>query len=228
MTEKQKKIKNLNKLNLQAMIKENSKTIKRSIFAYKTVFERNESVEFDFLDLVKYQHTIFTFFKLDDYKDQLLRIKNIEQKKDRNVAKREYIPAVDLSKSGIFSIDIDGISKNEELKKVIISRLSKLDTCLCVMESVSGNVVAFFKYKCTKQQFPFLYYKTYLELTLLLSVNIDFLPEINRLRYVSIGETYHLNENSTVLVEIMNVDTLPYINTQVNKDAARKAIFGSK
>jgi hypothetical protein len=95
------------------------------------------------------------------------------------------------------------------------------------MDSVSGNVVAYFKYECYTKEFPFLYYRIYLELTLLLSVNIDFLPEIGRLRYVSIGEIHHYNENSETLTEILEVDELPYINTSVKKDKARRVIFGS-
>jgi hypothetical protein len=199
----------------------------RKIIAYKSVFERKDTREFDFLDLIKNQEVIFNAFKIDDYKDELYRIKNIENKELRNNEKRNYIPAVDLSMSGVLSIDIDNIFQNQELKQKVITKLSKISSCFAVMESISGNVVAFFKYECSTVEFPFLYYKIYLELTLLLSVNIDFLPEIGRLRYVSIGELYHFNENSDVLDEIMEVETLPYINTQVGKDKARKAIFES-
>lgn len=199
----------------------------RKIIAYRNVFNRNDNAEFDFLDLLKNQFLIFNAFKIDDYETELENIKSISDKEERNVAKRNYIPAVDLSMSGVLSIDIDNIFKNEDLKAKVIQKLSKLHSCFAVMESISGNVVAFFKYECTTVEFPFLYYKIYLELTLLLSVNIDFLPEIGRLRYVSIGELYHFNENSDVLYEIMDVETLPYINTVVSKDKARKTVFGS-
>lgn len=199
----------------------------RKIIAYRNVFNRNDNAEFDFLDLIKNQYLIFNAFKIDDFETELQNIKAISDKKERSVAKRNYIPAVDLSMSGVLSIDIDNIFKNEDLKSKIIQRLSKLHSCFAVMESVSGNVVAFFKYECSTVEFPFLYYKIYLELTLLLYVNIDFLPEIGRLRYVSIGELYHFNENSDVLTEIMDVETLPYINTFVSKDKARKTVFGS-
>jgi hypothetical protein len=199
----------------------------RKIIAYRNVFNRNDNAEFDFIDLIKNQYLIFNAFKIDDFETELKNIKAISDKEERSVAKRNYIPAVDLSMSGVLSIDIDNIFKNEDLKSKIIQRLSKLHSCFAVMESVSGNVVAFFKYECSTVEFPFLYYKIYLELTLLLSVNIDFLPEIGRLRYVSIGELYHFNENSDVLTEIMDVETLPYINTVVSKDKARKTVFGS-
>jgi hypothetical protein len=199
----------------------------RKIIAYRNVFNRNDNAEFDFIDLIKNQYLIFNAFKIDDFETELQNIKAISDKEERSVAKRNYIPAVDLSMSGVLSIDIDNIFKNEELKSKIIQKLSKLHSCFAVMESVSGNVVAFFKYECSTVEFPFLYYKIYLELTLLLSVNIDFLPEIGRLRYVSIGELYHFNENSDVLDEIMDVETLPYINTVVSKDKARKTVFGS-
>ncbi len=199
----------------------------RNIIAYKSVYERTEPCEFDFIDLVKNQSVIFNAFKIDDYESELERIKNIADKEERNQAKRSYIPAVDLSMSGILSIDIDGIFNNPELKQKVIKKLSGLNSCFVVMESVSGNVVAFFEYECTTVQFPFLYYKIYLELTLLLSVNIDFLPEIGRLRYVSIGEVYHFNENCEVLDEVMECETLPYINTQVGKKKARDVRYGS-
>jgi hypothetical protein len=199
----------------------------RKIIAYRNVFNRNDNAEFDFLDLLKNQYLIFNAFKIDDFETELERIKSISDKEERNVAKRNYIPAVDLSMSGVLSIDIDNIFQNTELKEKVINRLSTLHSCYAVMESISGNVVAFFKYECSTVEFPFLYYKIYLELTLLLSVNIDFLPEIGRLRYVSIGELYHFNEDSDILTEVMDVETLPYINTVVKKDKARTLVFGS-
>jgi len=199
----------------------------RKVIAYQNVFNRNDNAEFDFLDFIHNPELVFNAFKIDDFESELARIKSIENKEERNNAKRNYIPSVDLSMSGVLSIDIDGIFNNPDLKSKVISKLQNLKSCFVVMESVSGNVVAFFKYECTTVEFPFLYYKIYLELTLLLSVNIDFLPEIGRLRYVSIGEVYHFNENSETLDEIMDVETLPYINTVVKKDKARTLVFGS-
>jgi len=200
----------------------------RPITAYRNVFNREDAKTFDFLDLIKNQFVIFNAFKLDDFEEEAARIKSLSDKAERNEAKRLYFPAADLSASGVLSIDIDGISGNDSVKKEVIHKLSSHANCFAVMESASGNVVSFFKYDCTAMEFPFLYYRLYLELTLLLSVNIDFLPEIGRLRYVSIGELYHFNENSRTLTELMRCDTLPYINTQVGKDKARKAIYGSR
>lgn len=202
--------------------------MERKIIAYKSVFERSDAKEFDFVDFVEMPEVIFHAFGIDDYEEKLKGIKFIEDKEQRNHVKRNFIPAVDLSMSGVLSIDIDGIHKNAELKEKIINKLKALESCFVVMESVSGNVVAFFKYDCSVSEFPFLYYKIYLELTLLLSVNIDFLPEIGRLRYVSLGDIYHLNNDSKILTEIMECDRLPYINTSVGKDKVRKLVFGSK
>jgi len=201
--------------------------MQRKIIAYSSVYERKETKEFEFIDLIKNQSTIFESFGIYNYVYELDRIKTISDKEERNQAKRSYIPAVDLSMSGVLSIDIDGIFNNQDLKSKIIKKLSNLNSCFAAMESVSGNVVAFFKYECTTVEFPFLYYKIYLELTLLLSVNIDFLPEIGRLRYVSIGELFHYNEHSEVLDEVMECETLPYINTQVGKKKARDVRYGS-
>ncbi len=197
------------------------------IVAYRNVFKREDVAHFDFLDLIKNQEVIFNAFKIDDFEEELENIKNISDKEQRNIAKRNFIPAVDLSQSGILSIDIDGISNNPELKEKLIAKFRKLNSVYVLMESVSGNLVAFFKYECQAKDFPFLYYKIYLELTLVLSVNIDFLPEIGRLRYVSTGEVYIFNENSETLDEILEVESLPYINTQVGKDKARRTIYGS-
>lgn len=203
------------------------KVIDRPVMAYKNVFSRNEVKQFSFYEFIKTPEVIFLEFGQDNFKQELDNIRNIADKEERNLAKRNYIPAVDLSQSGILSIDIDGIFNNPDLKSKIISKLQKLNSTLCVMDSVSGNLVAFFQYECKTVQFPYLYYKIYLELTLLLSVNIDFLPEIGRLRYVSIGEIHHFNDNSEILTEALEVDELPYINTSVKKDKARKIIFGS-
>ena len=199
----------------------------REVIAYRNVFERKDTKSFEFKDFIMSPEVIFEHFELHNAGEELERIKNIAIKSERNEAKRTFIPAVDLSASGILSIDIDNISDDEVKREKIIERLSKLDTCHVLMDSVSGNLVAFFKYECSTREFPFLYYKIYLELTLLLSINIDFLPEIGRLRYVSNGVIHHYNEESEELTEIMDCEVLPYINTQVGKDKARRTIYGS-
>jgi len=203
------------------------KVIERPVIAYRNVFNRNDNKQFSFEQFIKSPEEIFLAFNQDEFKKELESIKSIVDKEERNIAKRNYIPAVDLSQSGILSIDIDGIFDNLELKLKIIQKLKNLKSVLCVMDSVSGNIVVYFKYECYAKEFPFLYYKIYLELTLLLSVNIDFLPEIGRLRYVSTGEIHYYNEDSELLTEILEVDELPYINTSVKKDKARRVIFGS-
>lgn len=201
--------------------------IEESVIAYRNVFKREDSFQFSFYDFIKNPKNIFNQFKILDFENELKKIKDIKVKEERNVAKINFIPAVDLSQSGVLSIDIDGISSNEIVKNKIIEKLKKLDSVYVLMESVSGNLVVFFKYECFTKKFPFIYYKIYLELTLLLSVNIDFLPEIGRLRYVSLGEVYIFNPDCYILDQILEVESLPYINTQVGKDKARKAIYGS-
>lgn len=204
-----------------------TRVIESPVVAYRNVFKREDARQFSFEDFIKNPSYIFEEFEVENFKEELENIKNIQVKEERNNAKRNFIPAVDLSQSGILSIDIDGIHKNELVKEKLIEKLKKLNSVHVLMESVSGNLVVFFKYECTTKEFPFLYYKVYLELTLILSVNIDFLPEIGRLRYVSMGEIYVFNDNSDVLTEILEVESLPYINTQVGKDRARKTIYGS-
>lgn len=202
--------------------------MKSTIYAYKNVFNRENPKEFTFSDFINEPHLIFEGFGLHDYEKKLAEIKAIEFKPERNNEKRDYIPAVDISNASVLSIDIDGISDKPAVKEKIINQLKRLNTTFCIKESVSGNIVAFFKYDCSMNDFKFLYYKLYLELVLMLSVNIDFLPEIGRLRYVSLGETFYINEDSETLTETLIVDELPYISTAVKKDGARKVIFGSR
>ena len=198
------------------------------ILVYRTVFNRKDVRYFSFEDFILRPNMIFESFGIDNYVQEADRIKNISDKEVRNEAKRVFFPAVDLSNSGVLSIDIDGINSDKNLKESIIKSLKKLPCTYAVTESVSGNIVAFFKYDCAVKDFPFLYYKLYLELTLLLSVNIDFLPEIGRLRYLSLGEVYLLNPEAEVLTQVLRVERLPYINTQIGKDKARKIVYGSK
>lgn len=199
----------------------------KKIIAYENVFKRENIKEFTFEDLIHNPKNIFLGFQKINYNNQLDYIRNLPNKEERNQLKRNFLPAVDLSFCQVLSIDIDNILTDLSKKNEIISKLKTRSDLFSLKESVSGNLVAFFKYDCTVSDYPFLYYKIYLELVLFLSVNIDFLPEIGRLRYVSLGETYHYNDDCEVLTEILKVDDLPYINTSTPKNKARKIIFGS-
>lgn len=199
-----------------------------TIIVYKAVNKREDPIEMTFEDFLENPKKIYKVLRLpDDFSEQVLSIKDIKSKSIRNEKKREMLPAVDLSQTGILSIDIDGIAGNTHTILGIVSKLKNLKTCMAIQESVSGNLVAFFKYECSVAEYKFLYYKIYLELTLLLSVSIDFLPEIGRLRYVSNGELYHLNYESETLTEILDVDEVPYINTKMDKPDARRVVYGS-
>ncbi len=202
--------------------------MEQTIYAYENVFNRENPKEVTLRDFIMNPEFIYMEFDKEDYEGELYKIKQIENKQERNNYKRNYLPAVDISPASVLSIDIDGIFDKPTIKQSVIDKLKKLPETLAIKESVSGNIVAFFRYECQSNQFKFLYYKIYLELILKLSVNIDFLPEIGRLRYVSTGETYYLNENSEVLTEIIEVDELPYITTVVKKDKARGLVYGSR
>lgn len=202
--------------------------MENTIYGYESVFNRDSAKEFEFLDFLNNPEIIFEAFDKGDFETELKSIKNIADKQERNNAKRDYLPAVDISNANILSIDIDGIFHDEVKKAKVIELLKKTDSTYAIKESVSGNIVAFFKYKCESDKYKFLYYKLYLQLVLKLSISIDFLPEIGRLRYVSIGETYYLNEDSEVITDFLEVDELPYINTVVKQDNARRVIYGSR
>lgn len=198
----------------------------RKIIVYKSVFDRNTFIESDFDTYLN--NPINIFKELESDFDSVSKIYSTEDKQSRNDLKRELLPAMDLSQSGILAIDIDGIYNNDSLKNRIIDRLQTLDHTYVIKESVSGNIVAFFKYDCSVLKYPFLYYKLYLELTILLGVNIDFLPEIGRLRYVGDAGFIYKNDESSIVTEIIEVDSLPYIKTSVSPNRARGIKYGSR
>lgn len=126
--------------------------------------------------------------------------------KYKSELKRNLLPAVDLSVANIMSIDIDNVSHNPELKQKIINTLLLDDKVYCLQESASGNLVIYYKFECDKNDYQYLYYKKYLELTLKLEVAIDYLPEVNRLRYVSLGQKFIYNRAAEPLTELLIVD----------------------
>jgi len=200
--------------------------MERTVIVYKNVFDRSNPKEFTFDDYLYEPDKIFKAFDLNY--DAVTSIKTMKDKGERNSFKRNNLPAMDLSLSGLLAIDIDGISDNSLLKTSIIQKLMRLPSCYVIKESVSGNLVAFFKWNCDPVDYKFLFYKIYLELTILLGVNIDFLPEIGRLRYIGEAGFIHKNEKSTVLTEILNVGRLPVIKTAVTPNDARSIKYCSR
>lgn len=196
---------------------------------YKTVYKRKDTLEVDHITVLKTPHRVFELLGLTDYKEKLAQIKSNDNKEERNQLKRDYLPAVDVSPENILTIDIDDILDGQT-KKDLISLLSNHSACYAIMESVSGNLVAYFKYECDPKDYKYIYYKLYLELTLILGIDIDFLPERNRLRYVSMGELYYFNEESEVLTEMLKVEKLPHINrgTQTqDKEGRTRVVYKS-
>ena len=197
----------------------------RSIKIYKSVYDRSSFIECKVPDFVDNDHI---FKSLGVNKQKVLDIiQNETDKPTRNTLKRDLLPAVNFEDSGLFSIDIDGISHDKYKVRLLTTKLSSLDFTFMVCKSVSGNLVAFFKYECEPEEFKFLYYKTYLELTLILNTAIDFLPEVNRLRYLCDGGYEYFNNESKVLTELMDVDVVPYIKTSVTPEGARSTVYSS-
>lgn len=191
----------------------------KPITVYKSVYNRKETFESDLDTFIDSPEVIFNQVGMTDWEEKLKEIRAEKHKPTRNEMKRAYLPAVDIAESGYLSIDIDGIADNKPLKRSILNKLFDHPSCYSCMESVSGNLVAFFKYEVEDDKFRYLYYKLWLELTLLLGVNIDFLPEKNRLRYVSDGFVYFIDEATETLTHYIEVEELPYIKAADNKPA---------
>lgn len=169
---------------------------------YKNVFDRNNPQQVTFEEFINYSKD----------KEIFQKIKSIEDKTARNQYKRDNLKAADFSNCDFFCVDIDNINQRERLE--IINKLAKIDFVWIVKESVSGNLCVFIKYDTAlKDKFEYVYYKKYLELTLQLGINIDFLPEIGRLRYVSDGQVFFKRETPVIVNDYLYVGELPYINT---------------
>lgn len=178
---------------------------------YHRVYKRNHTTKVDFKDFILDPRKLMIKSGAINPDQIFENIKRVSDKERRNLRKKNTLPAVDLSPDNILTIDIDGISNDPELIQTVVDKLEQIDSCFACMESVSGNVVAFFKYEVTKEDYKYLYYKIYLELTLTLGIDIDFLPELNRLRYISDGKVFFYREDSKVLTEILKIDKLPYM-----------------
>lgn len=200
----------------------------KDLIIYKSVFDRSEAITFSPEIFFTQPLDIFEAFKIDSPVANAEAIAVQEDKQLRNNMKRDLLPAASFGVANILTIDIDDIAKDYYKKKEVVQRLVDQGQALAVQESISGNVVAFYKFDCSIEDFPFLYYKIYLELTLLLGVNIDFLPDFGRLRYVNpIAETYLYNPDAPALTETLKVGKLPAINTQVGIQGARNVIYRS-
>jgi hypothetical protein len=180
---------------------------------YTNVFIRENTTEVSLEDILKNPESIFKSLGIPHPLSRAEEIKSIKDKDLRNHEKRNFYPAVDLSPCNILTIDIDDIFDDPDLKEEVCEKLINNKSCRAVMETASGNLVAMFEYMCDPKDYTHLYYKVYLELTLSLGVNIDFLPDVGRLRYVSLGELYHFNPESDVLREIIKVKKVPFIKT---------------
>lgn len=187
---------------------------------YKRVYDRKESSACSFLDFIKGN------FKEMPARSIIDMIPTIKDKKSRNTVKRELLPAADLSGTEYICIDIDNLDNRNKLP--IIDKLAKHPSVYMITESISGNIAVFFKYNTKlKDKFSLVYYRLWLELTLDLQIHIDFLPEPNRLRYVSNGTVFYTNETCNMYSQYMNTNGIPYISTSEAPKNENKT-FGSK
>lgn len=185
---------------------------------YAAVYKRDVSKMIPLKDFLFQPESVYYAFDKLDAPEKLESISQIEDKIDRNQAKRDYMMAVDLSPAKVLAIDIDNIAQISGCVEFVVEKLSALPSCFAIKKSISGNVFALFRWDCDEGMFQFLYYQLWLELTMLLKLNIDFLPELGRLRYVSLGEPLYYNADAVVLSEYIELDSLPYINTAVKQE----------
>lgn len=155
----------------------------------------------------------------------LTSIRTLKDKEAKNVIKRSLLPAASLENTDILSIDIDNLEERSKLE--LINKISKWEYTWKLAESVGGNLVIYIKWdRNLKKFFDKLYYHIWLELTMLLTTPIDFLPELDRLRYVSKGQIYFENDDSKVWDTFINISSVPYIAT--SKKGKERANFGSR
>lgn len=193
----------------------------KEVILYKAVFLRKENTKIS-VDL--FFEEPFKLFQTWDSTLTEKAIENIYQeikeaysdKKYKSDLKRNLLPVADLSPANILSIDIDNVADKPEIKQKIISILKQDDKVYCLQESASGNLVVYYKFECDTDNYQYLYYKKYLELTLKLEIAIDYLPEMDRLRYVSIGEKFIYNKDVEPLTELLVVDKFitPSVSTE--------------
>lgn len=206
------------------------------IKVYKNVFDRNNPKTYTLDCYLKTPEVIFDDFKLSE--DRIFEIKNIKSKEERNNAKRDYLPAIDLSPSNIMILDFDMVNENQDKFNEVISKLSNIDECRLIKESISNNLFAAFKFDkeiiSNDAKYNFLYLNYYFELTLQLGTYIDFLPEPNRLRYFTLDKTHYLNENSSLATKMLPLEKIPVIKPKNifegennNKPRKRKVTYRS-
>lgn len=181
------------------------------IIVYRRVFDRKNPSKTDFETFLLSPQKLLEGFSEGSLNWIIGVIKRTKDKEYRNYLKRNNLPVVELYPDGILSIDIDDLYGDDVEIKRIVDILKKDEFCLACKGTPSKNLVAFYRFECNEEEFPYLFYKLYLELTLKLNKHIDFLPEKERLRYVSNGEVYFHNPDSKIFTEILEVDELPYI-----------------
>lgn len=182
-----------------------------NIIVYRRVFDRKNPTKTDFDTFLNRPEELMGGFAEGSLNWVIGVIKRTKDKEYRNYLKRNNLPVVELYPDGILSIDIDELYGDQKEIGRIVNILKEDEYCLACKGTPSKNLVAFYRFECSDEEFPYLFYKLYLELTLKLNKHIDFLPEKERLRYISNGEVYFHNPDSKVFTEILEVDELPYI-----------------
>jgi len=208
----------------------------KEINVYKAVFLRKESAQVPIDLFFEEPVKLFQMWNRELTEEEIMKIYDEIKEasgdhKYKSDLKRNLLPAVDLSPANMMSIDIDNISDKPEVKQKIINELLLDNKVYCLQESASGNLVVYYRFECAVDDYQYLYYKKYLELTLKLEVAIDYLPEVNRLRYVSLGQKFIYNKDAEPLTELLIVDkfitpSVTIINNEEEPPALQQVVKG--
>lgn len=183
--------------------------MKDTITCYRTVYDRHSPIEvytYAYFNNPICIYTLWNEYTVQQAISMLDELKTITDKEYRNKVKRQLLPVATFFDAGFMTFDIDNINNHPSVKEDLIKTIKQDKQVYCLQESVSGNLVIYYKFDCEKRMFKYAYYKKYLELTLNLGVSIDYLPEPDRNRYISNGEVYLLNVDAEPIKEVLIVD----------------------
>lgn len=179
--------------------------MKNNLTVYRRVFDRKTVANVDLETFLLRPEEVLNAFGEKGLNKLIGVIKRTKDKEYRNYKKRENLPVAEMFTAGALVIDLDDLLGDEGKINGLVSILRDDAHCHCIKGTPSKNLMAVYKVDCTEEDFPKVYYKLYLELTLKLGIHIDYLPEPGRQRYLSNGRVFYYNPDSVPLTEMLHV-----------------------